>query len=355
MSSVEETPAEELSPEELAERAADARYEELQGIIRRRDKALAKERDRTEVIRKAIHQAIEDGIAGLEFADLRPPKRDRRGAQDEEWAIAVLSDWQLGKRTPTYDSEVTEERVSLYAKKVSQIVEIQRLDHPVRRLAVFLVGDMIEGELIFPGQAHEIDSSLYRQVTIDGPRILGGFIRWAAEEFEEVHIYAVPGNHGYLAGRARREMMKESNGDRMLYQIVSQLTEDIENVSWTIAEDWWLVADLGAELRFLLLHGDQVRGYNGIPWYGWQRKITAWGSLARIWTEMDFDHAVAGHFHTPVSLYLNGRRLWINASTESHNPYALEQLAAAGEPAQWLLFAREGRYVTAEYLVNLSD
>src|SRR5690606_40703391 len=49
--------------------------------------------------------------------------------------------------------------------------------------------------------------------------------------------------------------------------------------------------------RFLLLHGDQVRGYAGIPWYGWARKVLAWGSLSRIWPDMDFDHVVAGHFH----------------------------------------------------------
>jgi hypothetical protein len=83
--------------------------------------------------------------------------------------------------------------------------------------------------------------------------------------------------------------------------------------------------------------------------------MLAWSSLSSIWPDMAFDHVTAGHFHTPVSIYVNGRRLWINASTESHNPYALEQLAAAGEPAQWLLFTKAGRGVTAEYLVNLDD
>ena len=263
----------------------------------------------------------------------------------------MLSDWQLGKRTPSYSSEICEERVALLREKVDELVEIQRADHPVKHLHLFLLGDMIEGELIFPGQAYEIDSSLYRQVTVDGPRILGDTVRWAQSRFPNVTVHAVPGNHGHIGGRSRREMHPESNGDRMLYQITSQLVPDVD---WRIAEKWWHVADLGERCRFLLLHGDQVRGYNGIPWYGWMRKVMAWSSLNRIWPDMTFDHVAAGHFHTPVSLYLNSRRIWINASTESHNPYALEQLAAAGEPAQWLLFVKPGRGVTAEYLVSLS-
>jgi hypothetical protein len=152
-------------------------------------------------------------------------------------------------------------------------------------------------------------------------------------------------------------MHPASNADRMLYQIVAAETTTLglPNVTWTIAEDWWLVANLGDRCRFFLLHGEDVRGYAGIPWYGWTRKMTGVSSLNRIWPEMDYDHMVAGHFHTPVSLYINGRRLWINASTESHNPYAARQLSAAGEPAQWLLFTKPGRGVTAEYLVDLHE
>jgi len=68
-----------------------------------------------------------------------------------------------------------------------------------------------------------------------------------------------------------------------------------------------------------------------------------------------FDMAIAGHFHTPTTMYLNGIRLWVNGSTESYNTYALEQLASMGRPCQWLLFCKDGAGVTAEYLVNLDN
>jgi hypothetical protein len=295
---------------------------------------------------------MSEAIAGLDMPPVPPAPKDTR-RKGEETAVLMLSDWQLGKATPTYSSDVCAERVELLQDKVTRLVEIQRADHPVKRIAVMLLGDMIEGELIFPGQAHQIDSSLFRQVAVDGPKILGALVRWAAANFEHVDVYAVPGNHGHIGGRSWKEMNPESNGDRLLYQICSQLTESLVNVNWNVALDWFQVANLGEKCRFLLLHGDQVRGWAGIPWYGWARKVLAWGSLSRLWPEMDFDHIAAGHFHTPVSMYINGRRLWVNASTESHNPYALEQLAAAGEPAQWLLFVKPGQGVTWECLVSL--
>ena len=67
----------------------------------------------------------------------------------------------------------------------------------------------------------------------------------------------------------------------------------------------------------------------------------------------DFDYAVAGHYHTPNTQYINDVRLWVNGSTESYNTYAQEQLASMGRPCQYLLFCKENSGVTAEYLVKL--
>ena len=80
---------------------------------------------------------------------------------------------------------------------------------------VLALGDIVEGELIFPGQSHLIDSSLYRQVTVDGPRIMHTFFSILLENFKEVEVYWVIGNHGALGGRSRRDYNPETNADRM--------------------------------------------------------------------------------------------------------------------------------------------
>lgn len=332
--------------------ATDDRVKDLRKEIDRLSRALDKEKAKTEAISEAVYSAIVGGISTLELSPVKPPPKSTK-SKSAEIAVAILSDWQLGKITPSYDSATCEERMELYADKLIHIIQDQRQVRPVDRLAVFLVGDMVEGELIFPGQSWQIDASLYRQVTVDGPRILGNFTRRMASTFPTVDVFAVPGNHGYLGGRSRKDMHPESNADRMLYQVVSMLTQDIKHVTWDVSMDWWMPADLGPKCRFMLCHGNQVRGFNGIPWYGWTRKVMAWSMMGRIWDQMTFDYVAAGHFHTPVSMYVNGVRLWINGSTESHNPYAAEQLAAAGEPSQWMLMVKPGFGVVSEHLIKL--
>lgn len=328
------------------------RVEELLATIRRLEKRLANATRKQDALVEAFYEAIHDGVTAISVPKAYPPPKDRRKTGDET-AVLMLSDVQLGKRTESYDTEVAAERVRQLAHRAVSITEVQRTHHPVRRVAVFLLGDTIEGELIFPGQAHEIDSSMYHQVTVAGPEIVVSMLVFLSQNFEQVDVFAVPGNHGFVGGRQRKEVNPETNTDRMLYRISSLLTRDIPHINWYISDSWYDVADLGEKCKFLLFHGHQIRGWSNFPWYGVGKKLLGWRSLSEGNLMEPFDHAAFGHFHTPTSGYLNDIRWWCNGTTESHNVYAQEQLASMGWPSQWLLFTRDGFGVTAEYLIRL--
>jgi hypothetical protein len=66
--------------------------------------------------------------------------------------------------TPDYNSDIAAERVYRYGEKVVKLIELQRANHPVNEARIYLLGDLLEGEEIFPGQAHRIDASLYAQL-----------------------------------------------------------------------------------------------------------------------------------------------------------------------------------------------
>lgn len=324
----------------------------LNDALRELDRAKLKNAEMAD----AIYRAAADGIAALTLPPVPIPRTDRRKGKAEV-AIAVLSDWQLGKRTPNYDSEVAEARVERLAHKVVELTAIQRAHHPVRHLHVWLLGDLVEGELIFPGQAHRIDASLYRQVTLDGPRILGNFLRRMGANFEAVHVLGVIGNHGAIGGAQRREMHPETNADMMLYRITQQLTAGERRISWTLPEipgerAWYLIDQIGA-YSCLLIHGDQVRGWAGIPWYGFKVKVPQWASGAI----EPFGDVACGHFHQKTQMSFPGRRkARINGTLESLNTYAQETLASVSDPSQTLLFVEPSRgIVTAEYDVYLGD
>lgn len=302
----------------------------------------------------AVYRAAKDSAAGLSLKSIKPPAKDSR-KKTAETAVAVLSDWQLAKVTPTYNSKICEERIELYTEKVLKLTEIQRADHPVRELRVWLLGDIVEGELIFPGQSHLIDSSLYRQVTVDGPRILCNALRRLASGFEKVHVVGVIGNHGAIGGSTRRDHDPETNADRMLYRICQQILAHEPNITWAIPDgpgerNWYAVDNLGNR-SYLLIHGDQIRGgFAGFPFYGLAKKSWGWATGA---IPEHFDEVILGHWHQPTRVTLNRITARVNGSTESYNTYAMEQLAAVGRPSQWLLFAHPENGITAEYCVYL--
>jgi hypothetical protein len=348
--------------QELASLIADAesdRVKELKDTNERLLKQIDKLKDKKADMIEAVYRGAKDGMSTLSLPKIIKPTKSKKRTTQEEICVPLLSDIQLAKRTVDYDTSVAEERVIRYAHKIVKIAEIQRATHKVEKCAVLALGDIVEGELIFPGQAHLIDSSLYRQVTVDGPRILHSFFSILLENFQEVDVHWVIGNHGALGGRSRRDYNPESNADRMLGKILQTMFADEKRITFHIPEGvdnhWYQVADLGDKAKFLCFHGDNIRGSMGVPFYGYNKKILGWKALASQGLMEDFTHAVAGHYHTPTSLYINDVRVWVNGSTESYNSYAQEQLASMGRPSQYCLFVKSDKGVTAEYLVNLEE
>lgn len=298
----------------------------------------------------AVYRAVVDSMSEDDKADpVKPPKRDRRSHSSEEVAVAVIADWQLAKITPDYDSSVCEERIDQFADKVVHLTNIQRADHPVRKIHVWALGDIVEGELIFPGQSFLIDGGLYRQVTVDGPRILKNFLVKMLENFEEVVFTGVIGNHGAIGGRGRRDHDPETNADRMLYRIMSLIFENEPRISFNIpdgrGEKHWYAVDKVGNYKSLLCHGDQFSGLSAM--HSFQKKVYGWkiGALGE-----DFDDVYLGHWHTPTKMTFNTIQVRVSGSPESTNTYAAESLAAIGRPSQPLMFVHPQKgIVTAEY------
>jgi hypothetical protein len=330
-----------------------AAYDDLKAahvrVLRQLEKIKRSEEEYTD----AVYRAARDAAAGMTIKPVPQPKPDKR-KKAEEKAVLLLADWQVGKITPTYSTEVAAQRVKLLAKKVEELVAIQRTDHPVREVHVFLLGDFVEGEDIFPGQAHLIDSGLYGQI-FSTAEMLAGLIRSLASHFEKVHVNGVIGNHGRIGrwGTSR----PESNADAIAYKTAAMICKDEKRVTWresyTQGERHWheiVPITVGAVTKkWMLFHGDQLKASMGFPFYSLSKKLGGWNlSIDR------FDYAAFGHWHTPARLVAADGKItaYGSGSIESANTYAQEWLAASGDPAQWLLFQAESG-LSAEYLIRL--
>lgn len=329
---------------------SDPRTSSLVAEVSRLQRALDKEKNRTEELKASVYSAIASGVGSVSYPPVPAPPRRKRRPSDET-AVAVLADWQLAKVTPSYDTLICEERIERYADRLLKLVAIQRKDHPVPDLEVWLLGDIVEGELIFPGQAHLTEASLYRQVTVDGPRILGNFLRRMLANFRHVHVHGVIGNHGRLGGRASKDYDPETNADRMLYRIVQQIMASERRLTWAIPEgkedSWYSMSDIGG-YRTLLIHGDQIGTIQTIN--SLQKRVLGWkaGGLGE-----DFTDVYMGHFHHANKYSLNNIQVRISGSPESDNGFARKTLASVSRPSQPLMFVKPGFGVTAEYQVWL--
>lgn len=335
-------------PIEAALAAETPELDELRRANTRLQRQLAQAKAKTVALIEAVETAAREAAITVGRPKIATPKPDRRN-RGEEVALVHATDWQVGKKSASYSSEVAAERISRFAAKIGSLTEIQRADHPVRRCVLMLGGDMVEGTTIFPGQVWEIDSTLYAQL-FHTARMIEQLIVDLLSVFESVEVVAEYGNHGRL-GRPG-EQPGGDNIDRVCYGIASERTTS-DRVSWTFGPEWHQQVQIG-NYRAMLAHGDEIKSFGGnTPAFGILRKATAWGSGVT----KPFQDLYLGHFHTPMTLTMpNGGQIYVTGSPESDSVYAAEFVAATGHPSQRLHFVDpDAGRVAASYLVWLDQ
>lgn len=292
---------------------------------------------------------------------IMPPPPKLVGKGKEQIAVAHISDTQLGKETMSYDAAVCARRIHRFAQKIVEITEAKRSISKISKLRLYLGGDMVEGEYgNYPAQPYEVHSSVIRQAMREAPDMFEGLIYYLLKYFKEIHVLGVPGNHGRGAPfKATRN--PETNWDRVFYWVLRDriLGSDLKpdkamrkRVTFDIPEgDTFWAMDRVWGWGNLVVHGDQIRGWAGIPYYGVQKKVHGWSDCL----PKDWDNLLFGHFHTFASGTINYRRWYCNGTTESDATFALEALAAAGEPCQRLLFMTEQHGVISDHQIFLED
>lgn len=326
--------------------------------LRNENKRLAKLVHKTKNSQKenyiGAYQAAFDVFSDFEYPKIKQPNLKSHRGKTPEVAVAVFSDWQLGKVTPDYNSDVLEKRIEIYTEKLLEITEIQRMDHNVDELRVWLLGDIVEGEEIFAGQSHLIDSGLYRQVGVNGPRILSKFFTTVLENFKKVHVTGIIGNHGAVGGRARKSHDPETNMDRLLYKILELMFDKEERITFNIPDgkgerNWYAVDSVG-NYSSLLIHGDQLPAPTA--YYGYFKKIMGWKDGA---IPEDFNDVFMGHYHQQFKMTIGSTILRISGSPESYNTYAQEFFSSMSRPCQHLMYIHPEHGVTSEYSIWLDS
>jgi hypothetical protein len=329
----------------------EQRTEDVRQALDRTLRQLEKAKASREELVDAVYRAAKDAAQTLVVRPVKPPPAKGKGRP--ETAVMIVADWQLGKVTPEYSSEIAATRVRAYAERTAKLIRRQSV--PIEEAVILVAGDLVEGELIFPGQSHRIDASLFRQ-TFEVGQLLAELVRSTLTVVPSVRVASVIGNHGAIGGPVRRESHPETNADAMAYEVARLLLRDEPRVTWpqplTRGERHWHEIVEVRGRRWLVWHGDQIKGSGGFgyPWYGLGKRLLGWQTSLG-----GFEYSAAGHWHQPVRVTVNTVTHWGAGSTESANTFAQEWLASGGqEPSQWLIFQGDDG-ITSEWLVRVRE
>jgi len=333
---------------------SNSRNEYLRSENKRLSRRVEVLKNTQEEVLLAVYSAAYDAFSGFEPMEIKKP-RLKGGPGAPETAVAVFADWQLGKITPDYSSEVLAKRIELYTEKLLDITEMQREHHPVNDLHVWMLGDIVEGEEIFPGQSHLLDAGLYRQVGINGPSILQKFFDTALANFDHVYVTGVIGNHGAVGGQSRKLHDPETNMDRLLYKNMETFYKEGRReprITFNIPDgrgerNWYAVVNIG-NYSSLLIHGDQMPGPT--TYYGYFKKVMGWKDGA---IPENFEDVFMGHYHQQFKMTIGSSMLRISGSPESFNTYAQEYFSSMSRPCQHLMFVHPDNGITSEYSIWL--
>ena len=343
----------------------DPYIQQLERALANTQKQLAKVKKNRDDFTAAVVQAAYDAmLAKGSIPPIPAPKKDTRKGKPEV-ALLHSTDWQLGKKTPTYDSKECERLVKQSIEKTIRITEIQRADHPVKEIFLLFGGDLVENITIFPSQPYEVDSDIMQQF-VDVSRIIIDIVRTLLANFEKVTVICEPGNHGRVGKLG--ELPKHINWDNLCYMFAGKALENEKRLTWQMSdEDIQRVhipdpTGKGGGYKALLLHGDEIRWGTAstIVRFADRWKAGAYrffDDVDKVTKGFDFRDCYIGHFHQHQSWNTAGGvgSVYLSGAVESGNRYARDLLASNGEPSQRLHFIDpvKGR-VSAEYRLWLS-
>lgn len=340
---------------DASERAA------MQDALRTAHQQLAKSKAKTDELVEAVTRAAKEATLAFGPIPLVPsPDMFNPDLANTEAALWDTGDWQGSKLTATYNRGVAEARVRRFVQRAQRLTDQHRKSVNVKDGVVLFGGDMIEGLFNFPGQAFEVDATLFGQY-VWVSRLIVEVVRSALATYETVTVSAEWGNHGRI-GSKRDNVPRGDNFDRMCYHLAKELLDDeisAGRLIWPESQDDIQMVEVG-NYRALNLHGDEVgRGGFASP-STLVRFADRWksGAFRVSGVPWDFRDVYIHHFHVHAEYPMaNGDgAVFQTGSTESDNRYARDGMASSASPSQRVHFIDpvKGR-VTAQFKVHLDD
>ena len=280
-------------------------------------------------------------------------------AKKVESPIALVvhnTDWHMG--SVQEDDEIEgfnkfspeELRIRIIDRLVPRVLtwaELHRSNYDVDECRIIVTGDMISGDIhdelrvtnAFPAPVQVVECGM----------LLAEQVSLFSTHFKKVVVDIIlVDNHGRLT---RKPQHKEGGYNTFNYPlafICKQQLRDHKNVTVNMyPREQQIVNVKGRD--YLILHGHQIRGWAGIPFYGFDRKVGKEAAKRMLKKIARFDRMITGHYHAPLQHPL----YWIGGSPQGTDAFDHSQGRHA-EPIQsaWFVHTKHGEFDRTDWVLS---
>lgn len=289
-----------LMPPTETERHLKGRIAELERIVRRRKSDVGQINDAMTEILEAVKAAP---------VPKSKPIIKKGGKVSSPVVHAVhLTDWHVGEFVdPAHVEEFGEANYEVLTKRVNNLgghivdqTELMRSAYSVPVCHIIGTADWVSGdihdELIrtneFPAPVQAVKAGF----------LLGDFIVRMSPHFETVEVdLLTAGNHDRLTRKPQSADGGLNSYGYIVCEIARKVASECKNVNIRVHTSLSKVINVGGQ-RYLIAHGDGIKGTWGIPFYGIERKKQR-EAMARMNMAPDkhFDRIIIGHFHEALN------------------------------------------------------
>jgi len=265
----------------------------------------------------------------------------------DEHADEIVQPQQVGN-LERYDFPIALRRAEEYVDTLLKFTQRTLSNYHFPTLWILAHGDHTTGEIHGSVDHSQYRNSFRNSLAIGQMHAL--MLRDLASHFNDVKILYLSGNHG------RRSTKKDyhrpwDNWDYLVAETARAHCLDMKNVEFLIPDAYQANVDIEG-YGFCVSHGDDIRSWNNIPWYGIERKTRRLTALNAS-QDKKIHYYCFGHFHTPATqAVLNGETI-INGSWQATTPYAYNSLSVYSEPSQWIHGVHKERGVSWRLNVKL--
>lgn len=237
-----------------------------------------------------------------------------------------------------YNVTIAKERLHTAVDSAIHLLRIlsPQMDYP--GLVMPLGGDMISGNIHDELTATNEINSMPAVLDLFGELV--AVIKHAADVFGRVMLICVTGNHGRDTVKIWNKDRHHTSFDWLLYNFLAKHFEGDKRVTFFIPDGPDAYYRIYSH-RYLLTHGDQFRGGDGLIGClgpilrGDHKKRSRNGQI-----DMEYDTMIIGHWHQ----YIHHMRVIVNGSLKGYDEYAYNNNFGFEAPQQalWVTHPKYG-------------